>query len=72
MRKLKEKDAMYGGVHVVFVGDFLQIFPVRGSPLFKNNTIQFIAINKAIFLSISHRFEDDHLYGESMRYFRIG
>ena len=39
MRKLKEKDAMYGGIHVVFVGDCFQILSVRGSPLFKNNTI---------------------------------
>ena len=62
---------MYGGVHVVFVGDFFQIFPVRGSPLFKNNTIQFNAINRAVFLNIPHRFEDDHLYGEIMRRFRI-
>ena len=34
MRKLKERNVIYGGVHV-FVGDFFQIFPVRGLPLFK-------------------------------------
>ena len=39
MRKLKEKDVMYGGVHLVFVGDFFQMLPVRGKPLFKNNII---------------------------------
>ena len=49
MRKLKEKDVMYGGIHVVFVGDFFQMLPVRGSPLFKNNTVQFNAINRAVF-----------------------
>ena len=72
LRKLKEKDVIFGGVHVVFVGDFFQMVPVRGLPLFKNNTIQFNAINRAVFLNVSHRFSDDHLYGEIMRRFRIG
>ena len=49
LRKLKEKDVMFGGIHIVFVGDFFQMLPVRGSPLFKNNTIQFNAINRAVF-----------------------
>ena len=56
----------------LLVCDFVQMFPVRGSPLFKNNTIQFNAIIRAVFLNISHRFEDDNLYGEIMRRFRIG
>ena len=50
MRKLKERNVIYGGVHV-FVGDFFQIFPVRGLPLFKNNIIQFNAINGVVFLN---------------------
>ena len=28
LRKLKERDVMYGGVHVVFIGDFFQMLPV--------------------------------------------
>ena len=74
MRKLKETDnIMYGGIHTIFVGDFFQLLPVRGGvPLFKGNTVQFGAINKAIFLNVSHRFEDDPDYGEIMRRFRIG
>ena len=63
---------MYGGVHIVFVGDFFQMLPVRGSPLFKGNTLQFNAINRAVFLNVSHRFEKDPQYGEIMRRFRIG
>ena len=43
-----------------------------GTPLFKGNTLQFGAINKAIFLNVSHRFEDDPGYGEIMRRFRMG
>ena len=74
MRKLKENvNLMYGGIHIIFVGDFFQLLPVRGGvPLFKGNTMQFGAINKAIFLNVSHRFEEDPGYGEIMRRFRIG
>ena len=39
MRKLKEKDVLYGGVLFVFVGDFFQMLPVKGSPLFKKKYI---------------------------------
>ena len=42
------------------------------TPLFKGDTLQFGAINKAIFLNVSHRFEDDPSYGEIMRRFRMG
>ena len=74
MRILKEeKDVMFGGCHIIFIGDFFQLLPVgKGQPLFKGNTLQFGAINKAIFLNISHRFDNDHTYGEMMRIFRIG
>ena len=72
MRKLKESDSMYGGIHIVFVGDFFQMLPVRGSPLFKGNTLQFHAINRAVFLNVSHRYEKDPQYGEIMRRFRMG
>ena len=51
---------------------FFQMLPVKGSPLFKNNTLQFIAINRAVFLNISHRFDKDPTYGEIMRRYRIG
>jgi hypothetical protein len=68
-----EKDIMFGGRHVIFVVDFFQMLPVGGGqPLFKNNTLQFGAINKAIFLNVSHRFNDDQAYGEIRRQFRIG
>ena len=71
LRTLKEKDVIFGGVHVVFVGDFFQMLLVRGLPLFENNTIQFNAINRAVFLNVSNRFSDNHLYGEIMRRLRI-
>lgn len=73
LRKLKENNHdMYGGLQIIFVGDFFQMLPVKESPLFKNNTLQFGAINKAIFLNVSHRFQEDPRYGEIMRRYRMG
>ena len=56
MRSLKEvSDEMFGGIHVVFVDDFFQLLPVGAQKaLFQQNTVQFGAINKAIFLNKSH------------------
>lgn len=48
------------------------MLPVRGSALFKNTTLQFNAINKEIFLNISHRFKNDEAYGKIMRRLRVG
>ena len=65
MHKLKENNHdMYGGLQINFVGDFFQMLPVQGFLLFKNNTLQFGVINKAIFLNVSHRFQEDPRYGE--------
>ena len=73
MRKLKENDHdIYGGIQVIFVGDFYQMLSVKGSPLFTNNTIQFNIINRAVCLNISHRFDKDPAYGEIMRRHRMG
>ena len=35
IRKLKERNAIYGGLHAVYVGDFFQMLPIRSLPLFK-------------------------------------
>ena len=73
MRTLKQSsDLLYGGNQVIFVGDFFQMLPCKGNPLFKNNTVQFGAINKAVFLNVSHRFKQDPMYGEIMRRHRAG
>ena len=49
------------------------MFPVNcGKSLVMEETIQFGAINKAIFLNKSHRFKSDPEYGEIMRRFRVG
>ena len=40
------------------------MLPVKGSPLFKGNALQFNAINRAVFLNVSHRFENYPQYGK--------
>ena len=41
MSRLKgEKDIIFGGCHIILVGDFFQLLPVGGGqPLFKCNTL---------------------------------
>ena len=72
MRLLKEIKTLFGNCHVVFSGDFHQLLPIGGKALFEEDTVQFGAINKAIFLNISWRCKDDEAFGEVMRRFRNG
>jgi len=59
MRMLKNINELYGGVQIVFVGDFFQLFPFGGGKsLVMKETLQFGAINKAVFLNKSHRFHN--------------
>ena len=42
----EEKDILFGGCYIIFVGDFFQLLLVGGGlPLFKGNALQFVAIN---------------------------
>ena len=50
MRLLKEIKTLFGNCHVVFSGDFHQLLPIGGKALFEEDSVQFGAINKAIFL----------------------
>ena len=72
MRLLKEMKTLFGNCHVVFSGDFHQLLPIGGKALFEEDTVQFGAINKAVFLNVSWRFKDDEEYGEIMRRLRNG
>lgn len=49
-------------VQVVFLGDFFQIFPVKGVPLVQEDSIKFSAIKKAIFLNKFNQFNDDPVF----------
>ena len=63
---------LFGGVSIILVGDFHQMNPVKGTPLYKVNGIQFTAINQVVFLNRSHRFKDNPVFGQLLRRFRNG
>ena len=72
MQILKQIRELYGSCHVVFSGDFHHLLPIGGAALFQEDTIQFGAINKAVFLNISWQFKDDPEFGNIMRRLRNG
>ena len=73
LRHLTQKSTvLFGEVGIIFVGDFHQLNPVKGTPLYKANNVQFRAINRAVFLNRSHRFKQDPVFGNILRKFRNG
>jgi len=71
-------DMVYGGVSIVFSGDFHQLKPIcaENEVLYSNSTAAAAAIwentnNCAIFLDNSHRFKDDPLYGQILARMRM-
>ena len=70
-------DAVYGGVSVVFSGDFHQLKPIckEDNVLYSDSPPAQAwenTINCAIFLDNSHRFKDDPLFGEILARIRMG
>jgi len=70
-------DMAYGGVSVVFSGDFHQLKPIcaEDDVLYSDSPAASLwenTINCAIFLDNSHRFKDDPLYGELLARMRLG
>jgi hypothetical protein len=65
---------LYGGVHIIFVGDFFQLDPVSGQPIYGHDA--FIhwkqAVNACIFLDGFHRFNGDPKWGEILYRLRMG
>ena len=55
------KSMLYGGLHIVFVGDFFQLNPVGGEPVYSHQSYIYWkqAINACVFLDGSHRFSED-------------
>ena len=71
---LKEKTfEPYGGVNVVFCGDFSQLEPVGRQPIYKERCPVFYQyLNTFIELQGHHRFKDDPEWGDIMARFREG
>jgi hypothetical protein len=70
-------DMVYGGVSIVFSGDFHQLKPICGEEevLYSNSSGASLwenSLNCCIFLDNSHRFQDDPLYGEILARMRMG
>ena len=63
----------YGGVNIVFAGDFRQLQPVNGSFIYDSGCTTFgPVINMFIELNGMHRFRDDMEWGRLLRRFRNG
>ena len=68
LRRLRcEPDRPYGGINIVFIGDFHQLLPFGGAKeaLYNNYSIHWHQwINTAVFLINDHRFSEDRAYGK--------
>ena len=67
LRKLtRSHDALYGGLNVLFCGDFMQLEPVRGNPLYSRrheDRFWSNSINCYLELKGLHRFKRDKPWG---------
>jgi hypothetical protein len=75
LRRLKcVPDKMYGGVPIIVAGDFHQMCPVSGQPVYKSGWSEYWhgAVNCCIFLKNDHRFKDDPLFGQILSRLRMG
>jgi hypothetical protein len=74
LRDLRELSEFYGGMNIVFVGDFRQLDPVNAIPIYKDllSPEWMIAVNSYIELLGMYRFADDIVWGETLKRFRNG
>jgi hypothetical protein len=62
----------FGGIHIVFAGDFRQLEPVQKESLFKKRCDEFEWVNCFVELDGMHRFKTDKTWGLLLRRFRDG
>jgi hypothetical protein len=75
LKLLKESvHGRYGNLHMVFIGDFSQLEPVSGKPMYyeTNFPIWHDWVNCFIELSGQHRFKEDPDFGDIMKRIRNG
>jgi len=64
---------VYGGMNMVFSGDFFQLNPVGGVPVyFSEQNIYWNDIDRCIILDGNHRFKRDLVWGGMLERLRIG
>jgi hypothetical protein len=69
------KRLLYGGIHIIFTGDFMQLPPVQGTPIYKDFEDFFWhqSLNSAIFLDeCNHRFINDPRWGDMLQRIQVG
>ena len=72
-RLLNRPTEMYGGISIIFAGDFHQIRCNRGTPLYMKHTTHWQgSINCTVMLEGMHRFKDDPEWGEILGRIRSG
>ena len=63
----------YGGFNVVFTGDFAQLPPCSGVPLYKHHCIFWHElVNKVVYLDKGHQFVEDPQWGSLLSRLRMG
>ena len=76
LRRLRcEPNKPYGGINIIFIGDFHQLLPFGGGAkaLYSTYCIHWHEwINAAVFLTNDHRFSEDRSYGELVKRFSNG
>jgi hypothetical protein len=75
LRKLLQKvNKKYGGMNIVFMGDFSQLPPVKKQKIYETETLLewFEWINCFVELKGKWRFKDDPEYGDTLLRFRDG
>jgi hypothetical protein len=74
LRTLKNQVHLkYGGVHVLFAGDFRQLEPVQKEPIYNDQCEQFTEwVNYYVELDGTHRFKKDRAYGNILIRLRNG
>ena len=70
---MDNRSGVYGGIDIIFLGDFRQLTPVGKKPIYAAPVPEFSSyINCFISLQGQHRFKDDPTFGDICNRFRNG
>ena len=75
LKDTKAENKPYGGVEMIFAGDFRQMHPVKALPIYRSQSNGYYFerhINCYIELTGKHRFKQDPKWGEVLTRFRDG